>query len=199
MFIKRVEIERSGKDGLVCKDNLRADIKVAFFVGVNHTEEDVLRVAKALGTQKASDTETLMEFFDAKFSEALKTVGKKFEFTQLYTERDTFKEEILQTIGTDLNGYILDDAAIDYLEQTKIEYLDEENVLDAEGIKKIIELTSEQAIRANEIKRNEEKTIVKQDVSAREAILELERQQAEAEAKQKREIANLQAREMPRL
>lgn len=193
--IKRVEIERSGKDGLVCKDNLRADIKVAFFVGVNHTEEDVLRVAKALGTQKASDTETLMEFFDAKFSEALKTVGKKFEFTQLYTERDTFKEEILQTIGTDLNGYILDDAAIDYLEQTKIEYLDEENVLDAEGIKKIIELTSEQAIRANEIKRNKEKTIVKQDVSAREAILELERQQAEAEAKQKREIANLQARE----
>jgi uncharacterized membrane protein YqiK len=193
--IKRVEIERSGKAGLVCKDNLRADIKVAFFVRVNHTEKDVLRVAKALGTKKASDTDTLMEFFDAKFSEALKTVGKKFEFTQLYTERDTFKEEILQVIGTDLNGYVLDDAAIDYLEQTKIENLDENNVLDSEGIKKIIELTAEQAIRANEVKRNKEKTIVKQDVSAREAVLELQRQQAEAEEKQKREIANLKARE----
>src|SRR5690554_6442800 len=55
--IKRVEIERSGKDGLICKDNLRADIKVAFFVRVNHTEQDVLRVAKDLGTQKASDTD----------------------------------------------------------------------------------------------------------------------------------------------
>lgn len=193
--IKRVEIERSDKDGLICKDNLRADIKVAFFVRVNHTEQDVLRVAKALGTKKASDTDTLMKFFDAKFSEALKTVGKKFEFTQLYTERDTFKEEILQVIGTDLNGYVLDDAAIDYLEQTKIENLDEDNVLDSEGIKKIIELTAEQAIRANEVRRNKEKTIVKQDVSAREAILELERQQTEAEEKQKREIANLRSRE----
>ena len=45
--VKSVEIERVGKDGLICHDNLRADIKVAFFVRVNHTEEDVLRVAKA--------------------------------------------------------------------------------------------------------------------------------------------------------
>ncbi|WP_018247971.1 flotillin family protein [Orenia marismortui] len=193
--IKKVEIERSGKAGLICKDNLRADIKVAFFVRVNHTEKDVLRVAKSLGTKKASDTATLMEFFDAKFSEALKTVGKKFEFTQLYTERDTFKEEILQVIGTDLNGYVLDDAAIDYLEQTKVENLDENNVLDSEGIKKIIELTATQAMKSNEIKRNKEKTIVKQDVSAREAVLELERQQTEAEEKQKREIANMKSRE----
>ncbi|MBM7556320.1 flotillin family protein [Halanaerobacter jeridensis] len=193
--VKRVEIHRDGKDGLVCKDNLRADIKVAFFVRVNHTEEDVLRVAKSLGTKKASDTDTLMRFFDAKFSEALKTVGKKFDFTQLYTERDTFKEEILQVIGTDLNGYVLDDAAIDYLEQTKLDYLDENNVLDSEGIKKITELTATQAMEANEIQRNKEKTIVKQDVSAKEAVLELERQQAEAEEKQKREIANMKSRE----
>lgn len=29
--VKRVEIAREGKDGLICKDNLRADIRVAFF------------------------------------------------------------------------------------------------------------------------------------------------------------------------
>ena len=136
-----------------------------------------------------------MEFFDAKFSEALKTVGKKFDFVQLYTERETFKDEILQIIGTDLNGYVLDDAAIDYLEQTDINLLNSKNILDSEGIKKITELTSQQLILANQIEQDKEKTIKKQNVSAREAILELEKQNAEAEAKQKREIAIIHARE----
>lgn len=193
--VKRVEINREGKDGLICKDNLRADIRVAFFVRVNQTREDVLKVAQLLGCQKASDPTTLMEFFDAKFSEALKTVGKKFDFVQLYTERETFKNEILQIIGTDLNGYVLDDAAIDYLEQTDIKLLNSTNILDSEGIKKITELTSEQLVLANQIERDKEKTIKKQNVEAREAILELERQNAEAEAKQQREIAIIKARE----
>lgn len=193
--VKRVEIAREGKDGLICQDNLRADIRVAFFVRVNQTREDVLKVAQLLGCQKASDPVTLMEFFDAKFSEALKTVGKKFDFVQLYTERETFKNEILQIIGTDLNGYVLDDAAIDYLEQTDISLLKSDNILDAEGIKKITELTAKQLILANEIQREKEKTIKKQDVSARETILELEKQNAEAEAKQKREISIINSRE----
>lgn len=193
--IKRVEIAREGKDGLICKDNLRADIRVAFFVRVNQTSDDVLKVAQLLGCQKASDPETLMAFFDAKFSEALKTVGKKFDFVELYTNREDFKMEILQIIGTDLNGYVLDDAAIDYLEQTDIRLLNADNILDAEGIKKITDLTAKQRILANEIEREKEKTIKKQDVAATEAILELDKQKAEAEAKQKREISIIQSRE----
>ncbi len=193
--VKRVEINRAGKDGLVCMDNIRADIKVAFFVRVNQTAEDVLNVAKSLGCEKASDPETLMEFFDAKFSEALKTVGKKFDFVQLYTERDKFKEEILQVIGTDLNGYVLDDAAIDYLEQTDLTHLNPDNILDVVGIKKITDITAKQQVLSNQIDRDREKTIVKQDVEAKEAILELNKQLAEAEEKQKREIASIKARE----
>jgi uncharacterized membrane protein YqiK len=193
--VKRVEIAREGKDGLICQDNLRADIRVAFFVRVNQTQEDVLKVAQSLGCEKASDPETLMAFFDAKFSEALKTVGKKFDFVELYTNREKFKMEILQIIGTDLNGYVLDDAAIDYLEQTDINMLNADNILDSEGIKKITELTAKQMILANDIQREKEKTIKNQDVSAKEAILELEKQQAEAEAKQKREISVIMSRE----
>ncbi len=193
--VKRVEINRDGKDGLVCMDNIRADIKVAFFVRVNQTATDVLNVAKSLGCDKASDPGTLMEFFDAKFSEALKTVGKKFDFVQLYTERDKFKDEILQAIGTDLNGYVLDDAAIDYLEQTDITLLNPDNILDVEGIKKITEITARQKVLSNQIDRDREKTIVKQDVEAKEAVLELNKQLAEAEEKQKREISTIKSRE----
>lgn len=193
--VKKLEIAREGKAGLICKDNMRADIQVAFFIRVNKSADDIVNVGQTIGCQRASDINTLRELFEAKFSEALKTVGKKFEFIELYEARSEFRQEILDIIGTDLNGYVLDDCAIDYLEQTKIENLDKDNILDSEGIKKITELTANQNIKANQVRRDEEKTITKQNVEAREAILELEKQLAEKEESQKREVANIKARE----
>ena len=195
LSVKRIEISRAGEAGLICKDNIRADIEVAFFVRVSNTKDDILNVAQSLGCRRASERAALVELFDAKFSEALKTVGKHFDFVELYNERDKFKEEILKVIGTDLNGYVLDDCAIDYLEQTPVEKLNPQNILDAEGIKKITDLTAKEHIFSNDIQREKEKTITKQNVEAREAILELERQQVEAEQKQQREIDEVTARE----
>ncbi len=193
--LKTIEIDRRGKEGLICSDNIRADIRVSFFVRVNKTQEDVLKVAQAIGCARASDQSTLEELFNAKFSEALKTVGKQMDFEDLYKERDSFRDQIIALIGKDLNGYVLEDAAIDYLEQTPLSSLDPKNILDAQGIRKITQLTATQNIQTNEIARDEEMQIKKKDVQAREAILELERQQADAEAKQQREIESLRARE----
>ncbi|MET1258582.1 flotillin family protein [Flagellimonas sp. DF-77] len=193
--VKKIQIERMGVEGLICKDNMRADIKVAFFVRVNNEVDFIKKVAQTIGVARASRKETLEDLFEAKFSEALKTVGKKFEFTALYEARREFRDEIVDIIGTDLNGYTLEDCAIDYLEQTSVSHLKPDNILDAEGIKKITDLTAAQNIKANLIKRDEEKIIRKQDVEAREAILELDRQLAEKEEQQKREIANIKSRE----
>ncbi len=193
--LKTIEIDRRAQDGLICKDNIRADIKVTFFVRVNKTKEDVLKVAQAIGCERASKQETIDELFSAKFSEALKTVGKKLEFEELYEERDRFRDAIIEVIGKDLNGYVLEDAAIDYLEQTPITSLDANNILDAQGIRKITELTARQHILTNEFEREEETKIKKRDVEARERILELERIEADAEARQQREIASVRARE----
>lgn len=193
--LKKVQIERMEHDGLICKDNIRADIKVAFFVRVNKSINDVINVAQSIGTTRASDISTLKDIFEAKFSEALKTVGKKFDFIELYEARREFRDEIINIIGTDLNGYVLDDCAIDYLEQTELKFLSSDNILDSEGIKKITDLTAAQNIKANLIRREEEKVLKKQNVEAREAILELERQLAEKEEKQRREIDNVKARE----
>ncbi|MAM87349.1 MAG: hypothetical protein CME36_08580 [unclassified Hahellaceae] len=190
-----LEVDRRGKDGLICADNLRADITVAFYLRVNETAEDVLKVAKSLGASRASDRDAVNLLFNAKFSEGLKTVGKQIEFIKLFENRQDFRDKILEAIGQDLNGYILEDVAIDYLEQTPKSSLDPHNILDAEGIRKITELTSTQNVHTNNLERNEELAIKKKNVETKEAMLALERQQADAEARQAREIATLRARE----
>ena len=195
LSVKTIDVARKGKDGLICADNIRADIKVTFFVRVNKTVDDVLRVAQSIGCARASQQTTLEELFAAKFSEALKTVGKKMEFEQLYTQRDVFKDQIISVIGKDLNGYVLDDAAIDYLEQTPIEILDPNNVLDSLGIKKITAITTTANIDTNGLKQRERMEIGKQNLTSDEAVFRFEQQRAEAEAKKNKEIEIANSRE----
>ncbi|MCA9604205.1 MAG: hypothetical protein KC619_01335, partial [Myxococcales bacterium] len=193
--VKTIEIDRRGTEGLICKDNIRADIKVTFFVRVNKTQEDVLQVAQSVGVRRASSHEEVETLFAAKFSEALKTVGKRMDFEDLYKERAKFRDDILSVIGDDLNGFVLDDAAIDYLEQTPIEHLSDTDVLDAQGIHKITMLTSQQHVLTNKYRQTERMEVTKQNVEADQAVFELEKQRAEAEARKEREIAVMQAKE----
>ncbi len=190
-----LEIDRRGKDGLICKDNLRADITVAFYLRVNETTEDVLKVAKAVGVERASNKDAVNELFNAKFSEALKTVGKQLEFLELFENRIQFRDKIVEVIGDDLNGYVLEDVAIDYLEQTPKSALDPYNILDSQGIRKITEITAKQNIETNRLEKDEELEITRKNVTTREAMLQLEKQKADAEARQQREVQSVRARE----
>ncbi len=195
LSVKTIDIDRRGKEGLICNDNIRADINVTFFVRVNKTREDVLKVAQSIGCARASDSSTLEALFTAKFAEALKTVGKHFNFEELYTKRDAFKDKIIEVIGKDLNGFVLDDAAIDYLEQTPLEALDRDNIMDADGIRKITEITVQHNVQTNELRQKERMEMGSQNLNADEAVFRFDQRRAEAEAKKAKEIAVAQARE----
>ncbi len=193
--VKTIDIDRRAKEGLICKDNIRADIKVTFFVRVNKEAKDVLKVAQAIGCGRASDPRVIADLFNAKFSEALKTAGKALNFEDLYTKRQGFKDEIIRVIGPDLNGFVLDDCAIDYLEQTPIESLDKDNVMDAEGIRKITDLTVIQNVQTNQLRQKERMEIGSQNLASDEALFNFEQRRAEAEVKKDKEIAVATARE----
>ncbi len=193
--VKVVDIEKAGNDGLICRDNIRADIHVSFYVRVNPNADDVRKVAQLVGCANASSQEKLEELFAAKFAEALKTAGKQMDFVELYDKRDHFRSTVINVIGEDLNGYVLDDVAIEYLEQTPMERLDPSNVFDAEGIRKITEITSREKISANSFRREAEKQIKQKDVETQQAVFEMDRQEKAAEFRAIREMATTKSRE----
>ena len=193
--VKKLEIHRKGKDGLVCKDNIRADISVAFYIRVEATVESVTKVAQMLGAERVSDMAQLRELFEAKFSEALKTAGKQMEFHELFTERIKFREQIQATIGKDLDGFFLQDVAIDYLEQTPLEQHDPSNVLDSEGIRKITEITQRERVVANEFSQRAQVQVEKENADADIAKREQKRRNEEDTARQNRAINEVKANE----
>jgi uncharacterized membrane protein YqiK len=193
--VKKLEITRKGKDGLVCRDNIRADITVAFYIRVDATVESVRKVAQMLTPERVSDIDQLRELFEAKFSEALKTAGKQMEFHELFTERLRFRDEIQNTIGKDLDGFLLQDVAIDYLEQTPLDQHDPNNVLDSEGIKKITEITQRERVLSNEFSQRAQVHVERENADAAIAKREQQRRDEEDAAKQQRAILEVKTNE----
>lgn len=133
----RLVVDRRGSEAPHCSDNVRLDVRVSFMVRVSPLPEDILRVGQLLGTQRASDPAILQELFSARFAEAIKAVFQRFDIEELFAQRGDVRAAILEQVGTELHGFILDDLSLDDLEQTSVEALNSQNILDAQGILKV--------------------------------------------------------------
>lgn len=200
---KKISVIRSGRkdqegeeyEGLHCKDNIRADLKVDFYIGVNHEEDDIVRVAKLFTTLGASDQERLREHFQPKFSEALKTAVKQFDFEELLTNRRAFRDAVVDVIGSEMDGFKIYDVVIDKVDQTQLDAHDPNNILDVEGIRKISSITSLKNTETNAIRQDEQTSIKKKNVEAEANRLQLEKQEQESIARTEREVSIIKAQE----
>lgn len=177
---KTLSIDRRGKQGISCRDGVRADVVLTAHVRVGSTAEDVLKVAHTVGCARASEPAVLEELFASKLAEAVKTVAAHLDFEHLVREREAFKDEVLAVVGTDLSGYVLDDVVIDVLEQTPLELHDPSNIRDAQGIRVITERTTEERARARELELEADRRTQQQQLELEELVIELERRKADA-------------------
>lgn len=182
-------------EGIHCKDNIRADLEVGFYIGFDNDIENVKLAANSLGINRIGVQEELEAHLTEKLSEALKSTVKNFNYKELHESRNAFRDKVKEALQGDLSGYRILDVVIDKVDQTSLDAHDEDNVLDVEGIRKIKEITSEQNIASNKITEMELSKKKKDTVEESQRRLELDKQLKETEARQKREIATIQATE----
>lgn len=206
---KKISVVRVGSkdgnteesDGLHCKDNIRADMKVDFYIGINPVPTDIVKVAKMFGSNKdgkgsgVNDIKVLEEHFTPKFSEALKTACKQTDFVDLFDKRLEFRERVKNVIKEDMDGFHVYDVVIDKLEQTSLDAHKENNILDSEGIRKIVEITSAKTIEKNNIEQETKTLLEEKKVKEEELRLQLSKTDEENKAKNLREIAIIKAQE----
>jgi len=205
----KLEVNRTGADALITSDKLRADIKAEFFVRIQAEDEDIKAAARSLGDKMSevsvnynprggadagykSSVATLIE---DKLVSALRTSAAKKTLEQLNSDRDDFLKEVMQGVTADLkhNGFLLETVTISKLDQTDVSNLKADNIFDAQGMRTIAEITQKNLTEKNTIVRTGEQARKDQDVKTRTQVLELDRQQAEAEATQAAAVATIQA------
>ena len=141
--VKTIEIDRRGKEGLICKDNIRADIKVTFFVRVNKTADDVLKVAQSIGCARASRPEDARGAVHApsspRRSRPSASSSTSRSSTPSATSSRTRSSRSSARTSTATSSTTPPSTTSS---RRRSRSLDTHNILDAQGIRKITEITA---------------------------------------------------------
>lgn len=190
----KLGVNPRGQNALITRDNLRANVLAQFYIRVQADEEHILNAARSLGDSSVN-AEAVEALVSEKLVSALRAIASQMDLFEIHTKRDEFAERVKEHVKTDLesNGLLLESVTISELDQTDPSELSDNNVFDAQGKRKITEITAAAAVERNNLERAAEQARKQQDVETRQRILELERRQAEAEAQQQMEIAKVRA------
>ena len=139
--------------------------------------------------------EAVKALVEDKLVSALRTAAAMKTLEQLNSERDDFLMEVTKLVAEDLksNGLVLETVTISKLDQTDEKFLKTSNIFDAQGARKIAEITQINLTERNRLVRLGEQERMKQDVSAKKELLELAQEQKSAEAVQAAEVAKVNA------
>ncbi|MEM9072642.1 MAG: SPFH domain-containing protein [Myxococcota bacterium] len=190
----KLHVSRDNEDALITEDKLRADIHAEFFVRVQPGKENILQASRSLG-ERMSDPSAVRSLVEDKLVSALRTAAAMKTLEQLNSERDEFLAEVMKLVADDLlsNGLILETVTISRLDQTDERFLKESNIFDAQGWRKIAEITQLNLTERNRLVREGERARKAKDVQTVQELLTLERDEREAAAKQASEIAQVEA------
>jgi len=188
----KLGVNPHGANALITHDNLRSDILAQFYIRVQADPEHILNAARSLGTDSVN-AENVENLVSEKLVSALRAIASQMDLFEIHTKRDDFAERVKEHVRSDLeaNGLLLESVTVSELDQTDPSEMSDNNVFDAQGKRKITEITAAAMVERNNLERAAEQARKNQDVTTRQYILELERQQAEAN--QRTQIALIQA------
>lgn len=186
----KLTVTRTGAEALITGDNLRADIVAEFYIKVQKTLEDVLSAATSLG-HKAMNPRDVEAMVGEKLVNALRTVAATKTLNELHTQRNDFVSAVQAIVEIDLkhNGLTLESTTISKLDQTPPRDLrPDDNVFDAQGAKRIAEITQQARIDRNGIERQADQRVRAQDVEKDKFVYEQDVTSAQAQAERDRSI-----------
>jgi uncharacterized membrane protein YqiK len=190
----KLGVNPRGTNALITHDNLRANVLAQFYIRVQADRDHILNAARSLG-ESSVNAEAVEALVSEKLVSALRAIASQMDLFEIHTKRDEFAERVKEHVKSDLeaNGLLLESVTISELDQTDPGELSDNNVFDAQGKRKITEITAAAQVERNNLEREAERARKVKDVETRQTILELERKQAEAEAGQAMEVAKVRA------
>ena len=199
-----INVERTGNLAVRTQDYLRANMRVTFYVCVNHDEQDVKTAAARLSRDGNISPADIKEALETRADDAIRAAAKRKTLAEIDSDKLGFADEVLNLIQQDLKkvGLTLNNIAISEVEES--DTYDTNNFFDAQGVrlrtetiqksikqKEEVELKTEQERRQFQLRT--EVAIKQQELNARKEGLELEREEEESQLQQQLEVESMRA------
>ena len=194
MRTHRLEVKRAGEKSLITEDRLRVDLEVEFHIRVQPTVEGVATAAQAFGAD-ALRGETLSDYLEAPFVDALQAVAATMTMDALHEGRSKFVKEVKHRVSEEVQakGLSLESVSVTRLDQASFSALNENNAFNAVGMRKLAEIVASNKKKRAEIESDAEISVRKTQLDTMKKRLEIEREQEHATIAQVLNLAEAQA------
>lgn len=194
MTTLKLIVSRKNEQALITKDRLRVDINAEFYLRVKSTKEAISMAAQTLGAKTLNERD-LLTLMEGKLVDVLRSTAAGMNMSELHEKRSDFVQQVQQSVAEDLikNGLELEAISLTGLDQTDIQYFNEQNVFDAEGLKKIVEQTELRRKERNDIQQSTKLEIEQKNLEVEKESLKIKQEEEEAKIIQETNIKNKKA------
>ncbi len=194
MTTLKLIVSRKNEQALITKDRLRVDINAEFYLRVKSTKEAISMAAQTLGAKTLNERD-LLTLMEGKLVDVLRSTAAGMNMSELHEKRSDFVQEVQKSVAEDLikNGLELEAISLTGLDQTDIQFFNEQNVFDAEGLKKIVEQTELRRKERNDIQQSTKLEIEQKNLEVEKESLKIKQEEEEAKIIQETNIKNKKA------
>lgn len=193
----RLEVQRTSEAALITRDRMRVDVGVEFYVSVVPSEDGIARAIQTLGN-RTFHADQLRELIQGKLVDALRSVAARMTMDELHENRGAFVSDVREGLVDSLarNGLELDSVSLTSLDQTPFARLDENNVFNAVGMRKLAEVVAKSKKERAEIDSDVEISVRNAAMETTKRKLQISLEEQEAEISQVQEIETLKAAQL---
>lgn len=195
MRAHRIEVRRTGEQSLLTEDRLRVDVHMEFRVRVAPGVASVAAAAQAFGARTLR-SEELSRMLEGRFADVVQSSASVRTLDTLHQQRADFVNAVRDALRPELedDGLRLESVALVYFDQTPFSALNENNVFNSVGMRKVAEIVATNRKLRAETEADADIAVSQTQLTATKRRIELTREQEEAEIVQRLAIENSRTR-----
>lgn len=190
-----IRLDRQGARSLMTGDHLRVDVDMAFEFRVAPTIDSVALAAQSLGSRIARAGSDIEELLSGTIINAMQNAAARRDLNSLHKDRAAFTDEVSVAVSERIEklGLELISGAMLHLDQSDLSQLNEQNVFNAEGMRRVASLVAEQRKERVQIETQTEISVRESRLVESQRRLDIQRSEREAEIAQHEHLIRLEA------
>ena len=195
MRAHRVLLKRAGESSLLTEDRLRVDVTMEFRVRVNADANGVAAAAQAFGA-RALRSEELGRMLEGRFADVIQSCSAIRTLDVLHEKRAEYVASVREALVQELheNGLRLESVALIHFDQTPFSALNENNVFNSVGMRKLAEIVAANKKRRAETESDAEISVAQTQLHTTKRRIELNIEQEQAQIGQRHALESSRTR-----
>ena len=186
---------RAGRNAVLTRDQMRADLSFDCELRVAPTEEGIATAAQALGQRIARGADSLEDVMAGSLVNAIQNAAAKRTLEEIHLDRAGFAAEVASAIELQASrlGLTLVGASLIHVDQSDLSQWNENNAFNAQGMRRLAELVADQRKARIKIETEADIAVRESQLAQHQRALELKRSEREADIAQQEFLAKLEA------